>query len=717
MRQLYLLRGNVASGKSTWLEKHGLTQYALCADTIRLLLQSPVLMPSGKYGITQENDKRTWELLFEMLQTRMERGELVFIDATHSKSSDFAKYKKLAEAYRYRIFCLDFTDVPLELCVARNNDRSEYKQVPLRVLENIDARLKSQPTPSYATVVKPDRFADFFEIKPLNFDQYKAVTVIGDIHGCYEPLSKIEFKDDEFYIFVGDYIDRGIQNAKVIGHLLTLHEKPNILLLEGNHERWLRFWSNNETDNIRSNEFKFQTRPELDASGLDKSEIRQLCRKFAQMAYFTYRGRTVLITHGGISSLPGQLVTIATEQFIKGVGKYEDMLEVADSWSSHSPENSVQLSGHRNVTDSPIQVNSKYYNLEGKVEFGGELRVVVLRGDGSIEPISYPNTIFRPKAIKVELTLNPSSFVEDLRRSKFIHERACGDISSFNFSRQAFYKKLWDGMTVKARGLFVNTKTNEIVARSYNKFFNLGERDDQRVENIQFEYPVTAWEKYNGFLGMVGYDTASDSLLYLSKSSVEGIYPEFFKGVLFDALSSEQLEKIKEELKSRNICLVFECIDIKNDPHIIEYERSEVRLLDIVRRTLDYEKLPYEDVVAFAKKYNLPVKKTAQVMKSQEGFMFFMNTLGVEETDFIEGYVLEDSNGLMVKIKLPYYNFWKHMRALKDAVRGRKQVNLAALTSLDANYFYQWCKTRTGEELSRDIITLRKMFYKERGVA
>ena len=715
MRHLYLLRGNVGCGKSTFLEQQGLSQYALCADNIRLQLQSPVLMPSGKYAITFENDRRTWELLFEMLKARMERGELVFIDATHSKSSDFSQYKKLAEMYRYRIFCIDFSDVPLEICVKQNFSRAEYKHVPLKALENIDARLKSQPTPGYATVVKPADFKEFFQLKPLDFNKYEAVTVIGDIHGCFEPLSKLVFHPGEFYIFVGDYIDRGIQNAQVVKWLCENYEKPNILFLEGNHERWLRYWANNEPDLIRSNEFKYQTRPELDAAGIDKAQVRQVCRKFAQVAYFTFRDRLFLVTHGGISKLPENLLTVATEQFIKGVGRYEDMLEVAASWATHSPENAIQLSGHRNVSESPTEVNPKYYNLEGKIEFGGTLRMVRLGGDGSIQPTELPNPIFRPKAVKVELTLNPSSFVDDLRKNKLIHERATGDISSFNFSRQAFYNKAWTDMTVKARGLFVNTRTNEIVARSYNKFFNLGEREDARADNIKFDYPVVVCEKYNGFLGLVGYDTATDSLLYLSKSSVEGIYPELFKGQLFATLSAEQLEQIKKELKDQNISLVFECIDQVNDPHIIEYPQSGVVLLDIVRRTLDYEKLPYWDVVQFAQKYHLPFKMRHSVIATQADFVRFAEFCDEYQTPDIEGFVLEDSSGFMVKIKLPYYNFWKHMRTLKDTIRGRRKVNLAALTTPDANYFHQWCKTRTEEELSRDIITLRKMFHKERG--
>ena len=43
------------------------------------------------------------------------------------------------------------------------------------------------------------------------------------------------------------------------------------------------------------------------------------------------------------------------------------------------------------------------------------------------------------------------------------------NISSFNFTRNAFDKGIWGGLTTKARGLFIDTKNEKIQARSYNK--------------------------------------------------------------------------------------------------------------------------------------------------------------------------------------------------------------------------------------------------------
>ena len=122
MRSLVILRGSPASGKSTWVKEMGLENYTLCADTIRLLVESPIIVPDKKHRvISQKND-----------------------NATHSRSSDFSRYNKLCERYRYRRYYVDFSDVPIEECKRRNSLREDYKRVPENVIDKMYSRLKTQ---------------------------------------------------------------------------------------------------------------------------------------------------------------------------------------------------------------------------------------------------------------------------------------------------------------------------------------------------------------------------------------------------------------------------------------------------------------------------------------------------------------------------------------------------------------------------------------------
>ena len=129
MRTLILLRGTPGSGKSTWLKKKGLMPYVLSADNIRLLYKSPAIDSLGNTSIDQSTNRDAWKTLFEILEKRMSIGEFTIIDACNSKTSEMNLYKSLAEKYRYRIYCVDFTDIPIEKAKKWNKKRDRKSVV------------------------------------------------------------------------------------------------------------------------------------------------------------------------------------------------------------------------------------------------------------------------------------------------------------------------------------------------------------------------------------------------------------------------------------------------------------------------------------------------------------------------------------------------------------------------------------------------------------
>jgi predicted kinase len=135
------MRGAPGCGKSTFIDNMGLRQYTLSADEIRLQYSSVSLGIDGSECISQKHDNIVWKTLFEMLEYRMSNGCFTVIDATNSKTKEMSKYKNLADTYRYRVYVVDMTDVPLEVCKQRNKLRPVYKQVPEAALENIYSSL------------------------------------------------------------------------------------------------------------------------------------------------------------------------------------------------------------------------------------------------------------------------------------------------------------------------------------------------------------------------------------------------------------------------------------------------------------------------------------------------------------------------------------------------------------------------------------------------
>lgn len=693
MRVLLLLRGSAGCGKSTWIEQNGLKPYTLCADDIRLLCSSPVLTVSGQEAINQSNDAVVWSTLFKILELRMQNGEFTVIDATNSKTSEMNRYKELCSAYKYRIYCVDFTDIPIEETKRRNRMRPTVKQVPDEAIEKMYSRFATQKIPSGITVIKPDEL-DRVWMKQIDLSSYKKVHIIGDIHGCATALKEYiqnVINPDEFYIFTGDYIDRGLENAEVVNFLLAIYERPNVFLLEGNHERWLWVWANDGIS--KSKEFELVTKTQLNNAEVSKKDVRQLYRKIGQCAYFKYGNNVYLVTHAGLSTVPENLTKVATSQMIKGVGNYNDFELVAESFVNNTPDNYYQIHGHRNTKHLPTQVNERCFNLEGQVEFGGCLRCVELLPDGTHNVVEIQNTVFaEPEAVADKTSTTDVKSVGDaiigLRQNRFIQEKQYGNISSFNFTKQAFYDKVWDDQTTKARGLYINVPKQKVVARAYDKFFNINERPETKLDMLQYKltFPAVAYVKENGFLGIVSYNEEDESLFVTTKSCPDGDYAGWLKDMLEAKVPAETREKMRTYARDNNVSFVFECVDMKNDPHIIEYPESKLFLLDIVYNDMQYRKYSFEQMCSVADEFGLTHKEKAFVLESWQEFFDWYYKVVSEDYKYngreIEGFVVEGADGYMVKLKLAYYNFWKFMRSIAHEAVKKGYIDSRRTSSL-----------------------------------
>jgi predicted kinase len=698
----------------------GLEEYTLCADTIRMLAESPIMVADKTHRvISQANDNYVWELLYELLEKRMQRGEFVIVDATHSRSSDFSRYNKLCERYRYRKYYVDFSDVPIEICKERNQMREAYKIVPDKAIEKIYARLKTQGKTSGYTEVSKDNFLKEIDVNVFNMDKYERINVFGDIHGCFEPLKKYfedyPYSENEMYIFTGDYIDRGIQNKEVLEFLIEMSKKPNVLLLEGNHEKWLKYYAFDEAENIKSGTFRKRTMPEI--LDIDTSELRNLYRRIGQIAYIEYDDNRYLICHGGVPYMPMFPVLIATDQYVNGVGNYNDNID--EIYAKNGMSNVIQIHGHRNSYDMESCYGMSY-NLEDKIEFGGNLRVLQLVHGRVPKMIKIKNDVFRieeeeVEEVKPQVEQKDTDYLFALRNSYDIKETMLGDgISSFNFTRKAFYNKNWNDYTCKARGLFVDTNTGKVVARGYEKFFNVNERRETELEHLLVKFKdkkITLYKKENGFLGILSY--VNGEMFFASKSTNKGDFAEYFKNLFYQ--SDIDKEKVENYLKENDVTMLFEVIDMVHDPHIIEYDKSKIVLLDIVKNQYEFERLPYEELKEVAEELNAECKTIYKEFDNVREFQrwYIANT---DEDDMskedIEGVVIE-CEGILTKLKFPYYNFWKLMRGVKEKVKGRNQIKLSSLYNATSNYFYAWLQKQDNETLEEDIITLRKKFEKE----
>ena len=88
-----------------------------------------------------------------------------------------------------------------------------------------------------------DKSKEIFIKESIILDISPPITLVGDIHGQFQDLMEIFYqqgypKDGISFIFIGDYVDRGLNSVEVFLTLLILKiQYPNqIFLTRGNHE-------------------------------------------------------------------------------------------------------------------------------------------------------------------------------------------------------------------------------------------------------------------------------------------------------------------------------------------------------------------------------------------------------------------------------------------------------------------------------------------------
>lgn len=716
MRNLIILRGIAASGKSTFVKEY--EQYVVSSDNLRLLYAGTEYDLEGRQRISQKADKKVWNTLFEIIEGRMKEGLLTIVDATHTSEKSIKAYDKLCEKYNYRMTILEF-NIDAEEAIRRNNNRIEWKQVPENVIRDMAERMKQPLSEKHKKcIVKAENYEKLdYLIYDLStsiesLSEYKKVVVFGDIHSSYEPLKEYfdnnPYSENNFYIFLGDLFDRNYQANEVAEFMYNMIQKDNVIVLTGNHELWIKMILRGESVENTTEEFQKTWSILTDEN---KEKVKAIGRKVRQYYEFAYYTNTFICTHGGIST-PFFDTTIPTRQLIKGVGSYEDMqkcdemfTELEKDWyvENDMPEDChvYSIHGHRNIENVDIQNTERTFNLCDDVEHGGYLRILEITKDG-FTPIKIKNDAYIKKSDK----LYTVDILDKLSKSEWVHQKDLGnDIVSFNFTREAFFKNHFDDISVLARGLFVDTKNEKIIGRSFSKFFNAWfEENDSNTEHEygdcsiytlkdKIAFPATVYKKENGYLGIVSWDYKNDTFFIASKSTNLGDYALHFKEMFMNRLrtisESTGNDDITQELKDfvkKGYSMIFEVVDEEFDPHIIRNHDDKITkkfvLLDIVKNDFSESYMDYKDLVEFGKAHCLLVKDKCCVVNNFLELLSFLE----DHKDYaisrnrnpgkeIEGFVIEDSNGYRFKFKTAFYCFWKSLRNKIESCKKSNNVN------------------------------------------
>ncbi|WP_299553931.1 metallophosphoesterase family protein [Seonamhaeicola sp.] len=131
---------------------------------------------------------------------------------------------------------------------------------------------------------------------------------IGDIHGglkaLIQVLNKIEIKDEDTLIFMGDYVDGWSESAHVVQLLIELSEKINCVFIKGNHDIWCENWL--KSKGVDSTWYMHGGKETIESyTGFSPKQKRAHLSFFKSMPFYHIDRKNRLFIHAGFTSLHG----------------------------------------------------------------------------------------------------------------------------------------------------------------------------------------------------------------------------------------------------------------------------------------------------------------------------------------------------------------------------------------------------------------------------
>ncbi|KAJ3261705.1 hypothetical protein HK103_004656 [Boothiomyces macroporosus] len=322
---------------------------------------------------------------------------------------------------------------------------------------------------------------------------------------------------------------------------------------------------------------------------------------------------------------------------------------------------------------------------------------------------------------------------KDVRIKHFEYKQT--KILSFKFTDQ-----IYPSLPIKARGLFINQDTKEILIRGYDKFYNIGENglDWEKLQETVGPYKVTL--KENGCIIYVS--VLNNELLVTSKHSLGPA-----RNLSHSEYGQQMLEKtvkdihgLVEYLSANNLTAVFELADDDFEEHVLEYppEKRGLYCHGLNRNTIRFESLDIKIVKEFADRFgffSVDYLEFSDISKVKE-FADECAKTGSFEGKAIEGFVvrcfqrqsleqqmenlMKETSPFFFKIKFdqPYLMFREWREVTKSLLQGQHRSKVKfELSKTYMDWVYKTMRSQPqvfqGFMENKGIIKTRNLFLKE----
>lgn len=223
-------------------------------------------------------------------------------------------------------------------------------------------------------------------------------------------------------------------------------------------------------------------------------------------------------------------------------------------------------------------------------------------------------------------------------------------------------KTINDAMRRECRGLTFYADTGEIASRPFHKFFNVNERPETMVDNIDWTVVHDTLNKIDGsFIRPILL--RSDNLLWGTKM---GETPVAEKADAF-LDSMPQMEDLAYEFTRKGMTPIFEFTS-RSQRIVIDYGPEDMMRLIAIRENVPGFYKNYMELLEIAERFNVYVVGKLSGKRTIVDLMAHTKDLIGEE-----GYVVSFVNGHKVKLKAEHYCLLHktidHLRFEKDVIR------------------------------------------------
>ncbi|CUM65686.1 uncharacterized protein PRCAT00003334001 [Priceomyces carsonii] len=304
-------------------------------------------------------------------------------------------------------------------------------------------------------------------------------------------------------------------------------------------------------------------------------------------------------------------------------------------------------------------------------------------------------------------------------------------VDSWKFNEWDYGKEPKIILPIKARGLF--TTNDKILARGYDKFFNVNEVVDTKLENLKSKttgpYDVTV--KENGCIILIG-GLESGEVVVCSKHST-GVRDDLTRNHALRgemhlkqqiATGNKSLNDFGKLLYKLNVTAVAELCDDEFEEHVLPYpkERSGLYLHGLNLNTIRFQTYPMDIVKQFAQKWNFKSVQYERFLTFEElwTFMESCKETGTYENREVEGFVIRcklknEDYFFKYKFTEPYLLYRQFREVTKKLISDGMSIQ-AIIASVKQHRFITLNYLEFIEDLFKKNTTLKDQYLSGHGI-